>query len=346
MDTETDVIEVAETDTADAGEAQAGAAANTKPPAGGPPRSKDGRYQGGQQAQAAAGKQSATPEKRRFKVKSKSGGEEEMEVDEAAIARALSFEREGHHRLRKLHEERQAFERERATFQQQQESLKQVWRDPAALRKFLHEQVTDPEEAHRIKVQLLKLDLQERQMSPEERELQQLRLEKSERETAEKQRAEEEGRSKAERDLQERVEKLRPVFVKTLSGVLDKGGLPVSERTLARAAEVWRDNKRAGVDLDEEELATCLKEELDTELDARMGDESLSDDAFQERYPKVMERAHRILVGRIKAKRTGARGGTEREPAVASRHEAKRDDMRRPPPKAISREEEKKLFGS
>jgi hypothetical protein len=306
-------------------------------PQGGPQRGADGRFQGSQGTAPAA--------KMKYRIKSKSGGEEEVEADEETIRAALSAHREVHHRLRSVAEERKKLEAERAAFQKERETLASVWKDPAALRKYLHEQVTDPEEAHRIKVQLLKLDLDERKKSPEQRELEALRQEREARQAREKEETEKAAKEKAEAEIRAKVEALRPGFVKQLTTILDLGGIPATERTLSRMAEAWRDNKRDNLGMSDQELADYVKEELDGELDARLGDKSLSDEAFEQRYPQVMERAHRILVEKIKKRRSGAAGGSSREGAAVAKKEEAGEGGIIPPRRPLSRAEERQIYG-
>jgi hypothetical protein len=309
-------------------------AAGGQAPQGGPQRGADGRFQGSQGAEPAA--------KMKYRIKSKSGGEEEVEADEETIRAALSAHREVHHRLRSVAEERKKLEAERAAFQKERETLASVWKDPVALRKYLHEQVTDPAEAHRIKVQLLKLDLDEQKLSPEQKRLREL----EEREAIRAKETEKAAKEKAEAEIRAKMEALRPAMVKQLTTILDLGGIPATERTLSRMAEAWRDNKRDNLGMSDQELADYVKEELDGELDARLGDKSLSDEAFEQRYPQVMERAHRILVEKIKKRRSGASGGTSREgAAVAKKEEAAGEGGIIPPRRPLSRAEERQIYG-
>jgi hypothetical protein len=301
-------------------------------PQGGPQRGADGRFQGSQ---------GATPTAKKYRIKSKSGGEEEVEADDEAIRAALSAHREVHHRLRSVAEERKKLEAERAAFQKERETLASVWKDPVALRKYLHEQVTDPTEAHRIKVQLLKLDLDEQKLSPEQKRLREL----EEREALRAKETEKAAKEKAEAEIRAKVEALRPAFVKQLTTILDMGGIPATEHALSRMAEAWRDNKRDNLGMSDQELAEYVKEGLDSELDARLGDKALTDEIFERRYPQVMERAHRILVEKIKKRRSGASGGTSREGAAVAKKEEATEGGIIPPRRPLSRAEERQIYG-
>lgn len=310
---------------------------NGQPAQSGPQRGADGRFQGGQGATQA--------EKRKYRIKSKSGGEEEVEAGDEEIRAALSAHREVHHRLRSVAEERKKLEAERAAFQKEREQAKAVFKDPAEYRKWMHEQMQDPEEAHRLLVKAIRMDIDERKKSPEQRELEALRQEREERQAREKEETERAAKEKAEAEIRARAEALRPAFVKQLTAVLDLGGLPATERTLSRMAEAWVTNKRDNLGMNDQELANYVKEELDGELDARLGDKSLSDADFERRYPQVMERAHRILVEKIKRRRSGATGGTSREAAAVAKKDEAREGGIIPPRKTLSRSEERQLFG-
>lgn len=319
--------------------AQGARGPSAAPPPGGLGRDERGRFQG-QQAE-----QVHTPEPRRIRVKSKSGGEEEIPLTEEYIQRAASFEREGHHRLRQIAEERKALEAERAALQKEREEADRLWSDPVALRKHLRTKVTDPDLAHKIGVQLVRLDLDEQNADPRDLKLR----EYEERERERQQQEEEQAKQRAEQELRERAEALRPRFVQTLSGVLEQGGLPKTPAMLGRAAEMFKDNHVHGWGLDEKGMAQALKQDIDEELDARMSDPALDDAAFRAAYPKVFERAKAILIAEARERKGRAQGTGPHQtsgPAVRPPEQRLAPDGSLPPRRVMTREEREKTFGT
>ena len=323
--------------------AQGARGPSAAPLTGGQGRDERGRFQGQQAEQPTA----TTQKFRVSGVKSRSGGVEDVELSEEEMREALSFAREGHHRLRKITEQQRALEAREAAFKKQQEEADRLWSDPVALRKHLRTKVTDPELAHKIGIQLVRLDLDEKNADPRDLKLR----EYEERERERQQQEEEQAKQRAEAELRERAEALRPRFVQTLSGVLEQGGLPKTPAMLGRAAEMFKDNHVNGWGLDEKGMAQALKQDIDEELDARMSDPALDDAAFRAAYPKVFERAKAILIAEARERKgKGGMQGTGPHqtsgPAVRPPEQRLAPDGSLPPRRVMTREEREKTFGT
>lgn len=146
--------------------------------------------------------------------------------------------------LKQLAAERKALEEARGTF-----------KDPKKLRNFLKENGYDPE---KFAEETIVEAMEQEQLTPEQRELAQLRAEKAEREAAAK--AESEKKAKAEQEKQ--VDQLVRTYENQFIEAMTSQGLPRTAQTVMQLTEIVKDGIEAGFDVSPAEAAQILRTQM------------------------------------------------------------------------------------
>lgn len=186
----------------------------------------------------------APPVPKKYKVKVEG---QEHEVDEAELLRGYSINKMATRRAQEAAQMRK----------QAQEVLELAKSDPVA---FLQHPSIGAD-VKKLFQSHLQRELEMQQMSPDQRELAELRLqyeaEKKHRESYEQQRKQEEG--------QRQVDYYRQEYDKSASAALAESGLPRTPTTLRRMAELQMKNLKMGLDLEPSQLTSIVREEIAAE---------------------------------------------------------------------------------
>ena len=212
-------------------------------------------------------------EKRRYKL-NVYGKEEEVEYDDETITKELQKARAASKTREEAAKERQEVERMRAEYAQKDQQIKQIFdllKNPSTARQILRQLGTPVEELGREELEEY---VKYQQMTPEQRELHELRQEKAQR--AEQERVWKE--QQAQREYQEQVQAAQERFSGTIVAAMGKLGL---SETDARASS---------------EIAQRLAFKLEQSL--ALG-EPLSPDDLAEELREDMREQHRILYGKL-----------------------------------------------
>lgn len=292
--------------------------------------------------------------KRKIRVKTKTGGVEELELSDDEIGERLSLPHEAYKRMDQARREREELASEREKLKQERDALtaaqKSLAGDPQALRKFLREQAGDPEKAHRLLVQAMKAEIEELKLDPRDRRLAELEAEKQAREAADREAQEKTQKSEAEAKIKAEVEKQRPIFVQRLNGILSIPGVPQNDVSLGIAAEVYLANAKDGLQLTDAEMAEAVKDRtIGVVTTATAG---WTGEDWKRHHPQAYKACLAQARKEVVQRQGGAAAGVVRQgPAV--RKEQPRDkagrydaDGRIPPPKPLTAKEEKEIFGA
>lgn len=252
----------------------------------------------------AEGVQAEPPQK--VKVKYKANGQEvEEELDHETLSTRLARERGAYSKFEEAAKLRKDAE-------QMMRDFEEGLTDPAQFRKRLEANFTKqglkPAEARAKARDILAHSLggllQEDELSPEQRRLQEL----EEREAA-RQREEEDAR--AEQELEEHravVREKKEVFVKRLGSALMKakeGPLPVTEAAMQAMGKHLLASMRHGVECTDEELVGVFEEELRGNVGATLGQMEFAD--IERLFPDVVRKVHAGLLAKRQAAKPGAR---------------------------------------
>lgn len=269
----------------------------------------------------------AAPSKRRYVLGIENGQEVAEELDDAEIAERLKGARA------RQYLEKQATQRfQRASeLVKEAETAKQVVqaltkKDPAALKAYFEQQGQDPADAL---AEVLEAILQEREMSPEQKELAKLRAEAAALKEQQR-RGQEEHEVRA---FQERMDRIRPELHKVWGHCLEQEGLPKTERMMETAAGVFLAALEAGHRLAPEQVAELTRQELveahrplvESMEPAHLFkhypaaiqrlDDGLAPEDFEKNFPNLSKRYWAFLAAKV---RGPARRGTQ-APATTPR---------------------------
>lgn len=260
----------------------------------------------------AEGTQAEPPPK--VKVKYKANGQDvEEELDEATLSTRLARERGAYSKFEEAAKLRKDAEQMLRDFE---EGLTK----PETFRKRLEanfaKQGLKPEEARAkardILAHSLGQLLQEDDLSPEQRRLQEL-------EEREALRQQEEEDARAEEALEEHRAEVRErakVFQQRLGSALMKakeGPIPVTEAAMQAMGRHLLANMRHGVEMTDEELVDVFQEEVRGNVGATLGQMEFAD--IERLFPDVVRKVHAGLL----AKRQAAKPGARPQPAPAPR---------------------------
>lgn len=252
----------------------------------------------------------------RFKRKVKRNGQEvEEEASEEELWRARD------ELARRSHLDRASTERfQRASqIQKEAETAKQVAqaiasKDFSGLRGYFEQNKLNPKEAL---ADLLEAAIQDESMTPEQRELVELRAEKAAR-------AESERRQKEDAEVEafyQEVDEIRPQVEEVWEHALEGSTLPKTAKMMEITARIFLEAAEAGTKLSPEQVAEFARWELVevngnlvNELEpmqlvqhfaplSKKINESMSAEDFEKAWPDLAKRYHRALVSRL-------RGGT------------------------------------
>jgi len=254
----------------------------------------------------------ATLSKRRYVLGIEDGKEVSEELDDAEIAERLKAARA------RQYLEKQATQRfQRASeLVKEAETAKQVaqalvQKNPAALRAYFEQNGQDPANAL---ADVLEAILQEREMSPEQKELAKLRAQNAALEE-QRRRTEEDGKARA---FQETMDRIRPEVQRVWSHALEQESLPKTEAMLERAAEIFLTALDAGQHLSPEQVAELTRMEMVEAQRALVEtmdpshvfkhypgmvqklDEGLTPEQFEQKFPKLAKRYWAFLAAKVK----------------------------------------------
>jgi hypothetical protein len=296
-----------------------------------------------------AGAKPATPAPKRWKYKA-DGKDLEEELTEEQVTQRLSLSHAAQKRMAEAARERKEAAAEREAAKQERAALEAAKKglagDPAALRKFLREQLGDPEKAHDLLISVMKAEIADRNLDPRERELAELKAEKAAREAADKEASEKSAKEQHEAKVSEAVGKHREVFVKRLGAIMDlkhpttgRAMVPQNDATLAIAANVYMENVRGKMGLSEQEMAEAVR----GETVAAVADftEGWTGEDWEANHPAIYRAIVSHAAGKVRSRQQAATGETRREgPAVRAKPlEGSEASDRIPPPKPLSRRE-------
>lgn len=223
------------------------------------------------------------------------------------------------------------------TIQQVVEGLEKGDLDP--VRRYFQGKNLGPKEVKEKLADLLEAAIEDEELSPEQRELIQLRAEKAALEARERQRGEDEEAKKFEAE----VDALRPQVEQVWKHALEQTSLPKTPEMMEATARIFLEAAEAGTRLSPEQVAEYARWELVeangglvNELEpaqflkhfaplAKKLDENLSAEDFEKALPALARRYHQLLVSRIRGT-ASTRGGTK--PARPAPVEPKPQDER------------------
>lgn len=254
----------------------------------------DGAEKGTESSQASGqetkSQSTPPPEPQKFKRKLKIYGEEkEFEATEDELWSKFRHETAVEVRQQKLAAQEKELARKLEEIRGYEESIK----DPSGLRELAKKMRPDTDPVETM-TDILLAELEEKSMTPEQRELFQLRAEKQALEEKELAREEAEKKEAFGAEVARRSDDVGRIFANTLK----KMGFPADDLTLSIMAGQYYSNKQDGIELSEDELGEATAKMLDLHHDARLS--GFEGETLLDRYPKAAAAFNAALVARYR----------------------------------------------
>lgn len=247
-------------------------------------RGADGKFLAVEPEKKPEPKKEEPPKPARLKLrvpKDDGSGEDEVEMDEREVAQRLADAR----RLSAQHEKergaREAAEREGKAYRSLVEGLKSGEKPGALLRDFIRESGLSAEAAEDALADALAAELEEQSLTPEQKELRELRAREAKRQDEAKRTEAQKKAAEFEKTVREKAE----THAKVWGEALTKTGLPASPGLLADIARHDFTNRKKGLTLTSDELAAHVAGEFDRGLQARLKD--VTPESLEKRLPEL-----------------------------------------------------------
>lgn len=221
---------------------------------------------------------------------------EELTVQELAELRRRARAGELHTREASVRLERadQLAQQARMDREALEAQRKAMLGDPNALTDFLRKNGGKDFNPMSFLTKALETLLSQEDMTPEQRELAQLKAERAEME-AERERQQQEQRAQ---DFNRQVTEKRAIWHQTLSAALDQHGLPATEEAIEAASRYTLSAMKQGLRVSPEQVAEYAKEQTFHHFGSLT--KGMDGGAIKQRFPEVYRAVHQHLVAQVR----------------------------------------------